>query len=343
MADFDVAIVGQGIAGTLLCYELMQKGKSVCVIDNGFRTSSSMVAAGIMNPITGKQFVLSWKFEALLPKAKQTYTDIERILGIQILYSKKIVRSIDSIQQENLWLSKSSDDYFSKYCDPNFFDAAQLSVFRPKFGYVSISHGHRVDIKRLLPAWRHVLKNLGALIEAEFDYQALEILNDGLAYRDHRFGSIVFCEGSAAITNPFFDASHFALNEGVAIQINVPLLQMDFLYKDDLFFVPYGDNIYWVGGGYGKPHLLTTSDDNDVLKKIKSILQVDFDVLDTATALRPSTRNRRPLLRQSTESKHIFQFNGLGTKGTSLGPYFAAIMADSVISGDVSNYFSELT
>ena len=54
---FDFAVVGQGISGTLISYFLAKAGKNVLVMDNNYIGSSSKVAAGIVNPITGKKFI----------------------------------------------------------------------------------------------------------------------------------------------------------------------------------------------------------------------------------------------------------------------------------------------
>ncbi len=52
---FDFLIVGQGLAGSLLAWELMQRGAKVLIVDNGM-PNASQVAAGLINPITGMRF-----------------------------------------------------------------------------------------------------------------------------------------------------------------------------------------------------------------------------------------------------------------------------------------------
>jgi len=54
MVDF--LIVGQGLAGSLMAWELMQRGKTVLIVDNGLE-NASRVAAGLINPVTGMRFV----------------------------------------------------------------------------------------------------------------------------------------------------------------------------------------------------------------------------------------------------------------------------------------------
>ena len=57
----DYIIVGQGLAGTHLGFELESRGKSIRIIDNNFKNSSSKVAGGMFNPITGRNMVKTWK------------------------------------------------------------------------------------------------------------------------------------------------------------------------------------------------------------------------------------------------------------------------------------------
>jgi len=54
----DFLIVGQGLAGSLLAWELIQRGCSVLVVDKG-EENASQVAAGLINPVTGIRFVKS--------------------------------------------------------------------------------------------------------------------------------------------------------------------------------------------------------------------------------------------------------------------------------------------
>ena len=49
----DFLIVGQGLAGSLLAKELLRRGRTVHVVDDRWKSSSSQVAAGLMTPLTG--------------------------------------------------------------------------------------------------------------------------------------------------------------------------------------------------------------------------------------------------------------------------------------------------
>ena len=53
----DYIVVGQGIAGSCLAYELLQRNKKIVLIDESWKDSACLVAAGVINPITGKRLV----------------------------------------------------------------------------------------------------------------------------------------------------------------------------------------------------------------------------------------------------------------------------------------------
>mgnify|MGYP000091249533 CR=1 FL=1 len=88
MKEVDFLIVGQGLAGTILSFFIEKSGKSFIVIDEMPEISSSKVAAGIFNPITGRRNVKTWMADELFPFAEKTYTEIEKLLG-EYIYHKK--------------------------------------------------------------------------------------------------------------------------------------------------------------------------------------------------------------------------------------------------------------
>ena len=61
-------IAGQGLAGTCLAWALWKRGEDFLLMDRG-AGGSSRVAAGMVNPITGKNFEPSWRIADFLPDA----------------------------------------------------------------------------------------------------------------------------------------------------------------------------------------------------------------------------------------------------------------------------------
>jgi glycine oxidase len=60
MKELDYIIVGCGLAGVSFCEELRAHGKSFVVFDDQSQ-QSSIVAAGLYNPVILKRFTAVWK------------------------------------------------------------------------------------------------------------------------------------------------------------------------------------------------------------------------------------------------------------------------------------------
>src|SRR4030095_10395945 len=86
----DFLIVGQGIAGSLLYHALTKAGASCVIIDDNKPNSASRVAAGAINPFTGRRVVKAWMIDDLIPVFKKTYYEIENKYNIRCLYETEL-------------------------------------------------------------------------------------------------------------------------------------------------------------------------------------------------------------------------------------------------------------
>ncbi len=81
----DYLIIGQGIAGTFLSYYLEKENRSFFVIDNNKPSAASRIAAGIINPVTGRRLVKTWMIDELLPFIHREYNELGKALGIKAI------------------------------------------------------------------------------------------------------------------------------------------------------------------------------------------------------------------------------------------------------------------
>ena len=79
-------IIGAGLAGTCLAHQLLAKGISVKMLDQG-RNNSSAIAAGMVNPMVFRRMNKSWRLDEFLPEAQQFYLAIEKKTEYQDLSS----------------------------------------------------------------------------------------------------------------------------------------------------------------------------------------------------------------------------------------------------------------
>ena len=111
-------IVGQGIAGSVLSWHLLQQGKKVLVIDHREKPSSSEIALGIYNPVVFKRMTKSWKAEEIIPTAEKFYSEMENALGVKALHKNLILKIFSSKDERTFWEKKmhngEAKDFMSK-------------------------------------------------------------------------------------------------------------------------------------------------------------------------------------------------------------------------------------
>src|SRR5690242_7083618 len=101
MIKAEFLVVGQGISGTFVSWYLEKSKRSFVVIDHLEHNSSSRVAAGIINPVTGRRIVKTWMIDTLLPFALDAYQDFGSYLGITAISRKKMIDFFPSAQMLN--------------------------------------------------------------------------------------------------------------------------------------------------------------------------------------------------------------------------------------------------
>lgn len=334
---FDIAIVGQGIAGTLMAHFLESYGKRVLVIDNGFQGSSSIVAAGIVNPVTGRNFVRSWRIHEFLPFAVATYDALSTKLGMECYQKSNIIRALDTIEDENNWLARTQDELVGLY----MCEMADTSDFEGKINkpmaFGELRHTFRVYFEKVIKAYKAYLQDKSSYVEDRFDYSKLVILDQGFTYEDYTFSELVFCEGYQAIHNPFFPKIGMAPSKGEVLLVKIPNAHFRKMYKDKVFFVHQYDDIYWVGSGYDwdiSSEAPTEKAFKTLFDEVARVLKIPYEIMEHKAAIRPTMHGRRPVFRVHQENPNMYLFNGLGTKGGSIGPFAAAQFARYIVHKD---------
>jgi len=320
-------IVGQGIAGTLLTYFLLKAGQNVIVIDNHHAGAASKAAAGIINPITGRHYVKSWKINELLPFAKQTYQDLENLLQIQFYNERNVIRTFANVKEENDWLLHSVEPGYQKYIADKAEVGNYKSKTNPAFGYGEVLQGAQVHLPLLIENYRNYLQKENRIVNGVFDFEQLILAKQGVRYKNITADKLIFCEGAKAMQNPYFNYLPFHGDKGEALIVRIPDSGFEKILKQQIFIVPLGkDDLYWVGA---TNHSRYTNDlpseegKSYLLKHLQNLLQVPFEIIDHLAAIRPTVRDRRPFLGLHPQFPQLGIFNGLGTKGASLAPFFA--------------------
>ena len=323
---YDYLIIGQGVAGTILAHKLIAQGKSVFIIDNNHSYSSTKIAAGIINPITGRKFVKSWKIDQLLPVALKSYEEIESFLNIKIIHQANIIRIIFNEESQRYWDRILLDESAKKYLvsTPNL--ESYNNILHPIFSFGELQHSYRIDLANLIGSFQQFITKNELLAVEEFDYSRVTFDESQITYKGLKANRIIFCEGYKAIENPFFKYLPFQPVKGQAIKFKLEDFTATKMLRHNQFIVPFGNNEYWSGGGYQWDNLNEETSNEFLqnwLNEMSSMINIQPSIISHQAAVRPAVKGRRPLVGNHPKYKNAYIFNGMGTKGASLVPYWA--------------------
>ncbi|MEM9887918.1 MAG: FAD-dependent oxidoreductase [Bacteroidota bacterium] len=322
----DYIIVGQGLAGTLLSHFLEAEGRKVVLIDQYHQSAASAVAAGIINPITGRRYVKSWKIESLLPFAQATYQGLEQLLGVQIYHPRNVLRTLYNHREAADWDIRMEEVAYQNYMLKTVKLGAYEKFTQPAYAYREVRQSAQVKIGNLISAYRKKLLTEDRLIEARFDFDALKLEAQSVAYKNMRATKIIFCEGYQAKQNPFFNYLPFGGTKGEVLIVRIPNVQFEKMLKQRVFIVPLGADLYWIGATNDwnyKDDQPTEAGHQYLSDRLTEVLNIPFEIVSHQAAVRPTVKDRRPFLGLHPAYPQMGIFNGLGTKGASLGPFFA--------------------
>lgn len=329
----DYLIIGQGLSGTFLSYYLLKAGKKVIVIDKSNPFTASKVASGVINPVTGRRIVRTWRIEELLPFALRAYKELGNEFEKSLIKECNLFDFHPSLQMKEAFEKRLTEEqeYLHK---STTFDWNEY--FNYYFDVGKISPCLLADINTLLEVWRVKLKSENILIDEELSWNKCVVNDDQISYGNITAKKIICCEGVAGINNPYFKNLPYASNKGEAVIAKITSLPADNIYKQGISIVPWKDDLFWIGSSYewnftnAEPTALYKE---KVTNQLKYWLKVPFEIVDHIASVRPANMERRPFVGVHPKFPAVGILNGMGTKGCSLAPFFAKQLTDHLIGG----------
>jgi len=331
----DYLIIGQGISGTWLSYYLQKANRSFIVIDNDQPNSASRVAAGIINPVTGRRIVKTWMIDELLSFLLPAYEELGNELSIKAIEKKSLIDFHPTPQMKIAF-----DERVKENVEFLFHPADQgqyQNIFNYDLGFGEVDPCYVVNLKEVLPAWRKKLLSNNQLLDEDFEITELKQIDAEINYKNIKAEKIIFCDGIHSAQNPFFKNLPFALNKGEAILIESPGIPSTHIFKKGMMLTGIQKDLFWLGSNY----LWEFPDDQptEQFKKqtellLRSWLKVSFKIVDHKASVRPANIERRPFVGFHPAYKNVGILNGMGTKGCSLAPLFAKQLTDHLLNED---------
>ena len=325
----DVLLIGQGLAGSLLSYNLLRQGFSVMVIDQPQLTAASRVAAGLYNPVTGRQMVKTWWADRLFPLIPEAYGALEQLTGRKFLHSLPIYRPFFSIAEQNDWFGRWSDPAYAPYIEQVCDTPVYAPWVKNPFGGLLLKQTGWVDVPQLLEGWKKYLQEQESYLNETFNEEDLQLTNGGATYKEIEARYVVYCNGTAQLQSKFWHWLPLRPVKGDVLLLAAEA-QLPVIPNRGVFLVPVGNNTFRAGSTYNHQDLQLIPDPKarqEIEEKLGELVEMPWQVLEQQVGIRPATKDRRPIIGAHPEHKSLYVFNGLGTKGVSLAPYCAQLLA----------------
>jgi glycine/D-amino acid oxidase-like deaminating enzyme len=330
----DYIIVGLGLAGLAFAEELLAANKTFIVFEDDSQTSS-LVAGGVYNPVILKRFTPVWNAAAQLEIALPFYEQLEKKFNTKFDEKFIIKKVFKSIEDQNNWFEASDKPKLKEYLDPQI-DHQKKEGILADFGFGNVNQAGRIDTKKLVETYRDYLKKDNKIKFEKFEHQKIKFPENHLEYKGVKANRIVFCEGFGMTKNLFFN--YLPLNEvkGELIIIQAPDLKIDFLIKSTLFVLPLGKDLYKVGATFNwsdKTSNPSEEGKTELIQKLKQVINVPYKIVEQTAGIRPTVRDRRPLIGKHPAYPNLAILNGLGTRGVMIAPTMAKQLFNNLEKG----------
>jgi glycine oxidase len=327
----DYIIVGSGLAGISFAEIAHKNNKSILVIDDKSQISSR-VAGGLYNPVILKRFSEVWKAEEQLVLMEDFYNQIEAKLQTKVNFKLPILRKFFSIEEQNNWFAASDKPLLAPFLSTKLIFKKYFGIDSP-FDYGEVLSTGYVDTSLLLDKYQNYLIENKLLLQESFQHDILVVNDDFIEYKDIKAKHIIFAEGFGLHSNPFFQDLPLDGTKGELFIIKAPELDLDVIVNTSVFILPLGDHLFKVGATYNwkdKTDEPTEEGKTELVERIQEIINCDFEIVSHFGGVRPTVKDRRPIIGTHDKYSPLHLLNGLGTRGVMLGPAMAKDLFDYI-------------
>jgi len=338
----DYLIIGQGLAGSFLAWELIQRQKKVIIVDNG-KNNASLIAAGLINPVTGMRFVKTSHVDNFLPVALSFYNQLSLYFHQPFYIEKPLLRILRN-KEEVAACKKRLDqpeyqDYLSSITHPDPSITSTFGILeQKKTGYL-LTRPLLIALKKFFIS-RHTYLN------AEINYDEIK-LSPSLQWKNIHPKKIIFCEGFYATNNPWFSWLPFQPVKGEIISAtSITKIQQNILNYGH-WYIPLNLHQFRTGATFDRTSLnLTTTMEAkhtllESLKRVYPELSVD-KVTSHDAGVRPTTLDKQPFVGKHPHHPELLFFNGFGAKGSLQIPWHCQRLADNLLTHRPLPAFSDI-
>jgi glycine oxidase len=327
----DYLIVGSGIAGICFAETALKNNKSFLVVED-FSSSSSRIAGGLYNPVILKRFSQVWQASQQLEYGLPFYAEIEKRINAKVDFKIPIYRKFASIEEQNNWFQAADKPNLAPFLSTKIIQKQYQSI-SSEFGFGEVLQTGYVDTATLINEYVAYLQNLHLFLNEAFDYSQVSFFDDFVQYKAIQAKHIIFAEGFGLHANPFFNELPLDGTKGELLIIKAPDLNLDVVLKSSIFILPIGNYHFKVGATYNwddKTDTPTEEGKQELTENLRELIECEFEIVEHFAGVRPTVKDRRPLVGTHVEHERLHILNGLGTRGVMLGPSLAKDLFENI-------------
>lgn len=310
----DVLVVGQGLAGTMLGWAFERAGISFTIAELSPPHAVSLVAGGMVNPVTGRRMVASWRAAEVMPVAMETYRELADKLGAQIWRDLRIRRLFADDQERDLHVARQSTGSLTSFIT----SADNAGCWIEPAGQVNL----HVLLATSAAWWRRTnrLREGSVQLLAEVDHYAL----------------VIDCRGQSTTDDGVWRSIPWEYSKGELIEIEVEGLDPGLVLNRRHWVLPLSSNRALVGATHsaGRRDANCSTEARLALEEsARALLGRAFKVREQRAGVRVTLSDKLPVIGRHPDHPRIGVINALGAKGAYFAPHLAQQWVGHLHSG----------
>jgi len=201
------------------------------------------------------------------------------------------------------------------------------------FGYGLVKRTGHLNLPEFLKASQGYFTEKGVMENSEIILPETVDEIDHFEHQGIRPLKIIDCRGAKAASSKWWKYLPFKLAKGEVLILKCSGLKLNKTLNAGLFVLPLGDDTFKIGSTFTWEDLSPTPSESgkrELIEKFERITSAPFEIISHLAGVRPTVADRRPLLGSHPGCRKLLTFNGLGTKGVMLAPYFSSMLSNYV-------------
>jgi glycine oxidase len=357
----DVAIIGGGVEGCSIAYQLSNAGVRVSVFEREeIAAEASSAAAGLLAPagvLTGPKagaglYYASWVMTPALIE------EIEGVSGVQVEYQRTGSLHVVTDQDEEAHMLEYEQAWRTRGADVAWVRGDELRRFEPLLNpeftaALSIPHAASIRPRLMTRGYAEAAQKLGALIYEHSEVTGFQHSGGKVTGIQTRQGETIACERiviaagawSAQVGSwlgldiPVFPARGQILSLWQLAEDGREVTSLQHtIFGRDIYVVPKVDNTIYVGATVEQVGFEKANTAGGILWLLSSVIELlpkleGAKLAEIWSGLRPWSQDSYPILGKAPGWENVILATGHGAGGFELSAITGKTIAELIITG----------